>query len=245
MSGILSTQVSHIVREQMAAGSIAAHPAQQAPAREPSFFVAWEARPKPRPASPANVSKRGLSARLYATNQTLIMVKARLPTWISAMVTVTGWGLLPACSGQPIRGSGRRRFGAIGQARGYADRRTAARHVARHDRSRADLGKVPDADVADDRSPRAEQDTPANPGRAVRGFDVPPDGDVLQYGHLVADGDERSDHDAGGMIQEHRRPDRRRWMDAHLKGIRRLALQQQGEVAAIPLPKPVRHAPGL
>src|SRR3984957_6611863 len=83
MSGILSTQVSHIVREQMAAGSIAAHPAQQAPAREPSFFVAWEARPKPRPASPANVSKRGLSARLYATNQTLIMVKARLPTWIS------------------------------------------------------------------------------------------------------------------------------------------------------------------
>src|ERR1700722_20927031 len=84
MSGILSTQVSHIVREQMAAGSIAAHPAQQAPAREASFFVAWEARPKPRPASPANVSKRGLSARPYATNQTLIMVNVRLPKGILA-----------------------------------------------------------------------------------------------------------------------------------------------------------------
>ena len=35
--------------------------------------------PKPRPASAANMSKRGLSARLYAPNQTLIMVNARLP----------------------------------------------------------------------------------------------------------------------------------------------------------------------
>ena len=74
---------------------------------------------------------------------------------------------------------------------------------------------------------------------------LPPDGDVLQDGHLVADGHERSDHDAGGMIQEYRRPDRRGWVDAHLKGIRRLALQQQCEVAAIPLPEPVRHPPGL
>src|ERR1035437_7494908 len=35
--------------------------------------------PKPGPASPANMSKRGLSARLYDPNQTLIMVNGRLP----------------------------------------------------------------------------------------------------------------------------------------------------------------------
>jgi hypothetical protein len=35
--------------------------------------------PKPGPASPANMSKRGLFARLYATYQTLIMVNVRLP----------------------------------------------------------------------------------------------------------------------------------------------------------------------
>jgi len=35
--------------------------------------------PKPRPASPANMSKRGLFARHYAPNQTLIMVNRRLP----------------------------------------------------------------------------------------------------------------------------------------------------------------------
>jgi hypothetical protein len=46
------------------------------------FCTAWEARPKPRPASPANMSKRGLSARLYASNQTLIMVNTRLPKGI-------------------------------------------------------------------------------------------------------------------------------------------------------------------
>ena len=53
--------------------------------RESRVCVAWEARPKPRLASPANVSKRGLSARPYATNQTLIMVNARLPQGISAI----------------------------------------------------------------------------------------------------------------------------------------------------------------
>jgi hypothetical protein len=47
--------------------------------RESLIGVAWGARPKPGPDSPANVSKRGLSARHYAPNQTLIMVNARLP----------------------------------------------------------------------------------------------------------------------------------------------------------------------
>ncbi len=47
--------------------------------RESLIGVAWGARPKPGPASPANVSKRGLFARLYVPNQTLILVNARLP----------------------------------------------------------------------------------------------------------------------------------------------------------------------
>jgi hypothetical protein len=47
--------------------------------RESLIGVAWGARPKPGPDSPANVSKRGLSARNYVPNQTLIMVNARLP----------------------------------------------------------------------------------------------------------------------------------------------------------------------
>jgi len=47
--------------------------------RESLIGVAWGARPKPGPDSPANVSKRGLSARHYVPNQTLIMVNARLP----------------------------------------------------------------------------------------------------------------------------------------------------------------------
>jgi hypothetical protein len=38
-----------------------------------------EARPKPGPEFPVNMSKRGLPARLSAPNQTLTMVNARLP----------------------------------------------------------------------------------------------------------------------------------------------------------------------
>src|ERR1700731_1186404 len=111
MSGILSTQVSHIVREQMAAGSIARAPGAASASARALFCVAWEARPKPRPASPANVSKRGLSARLYAPNQTLIMVKARLPTWISATACDGIWigeagGQAGAGSGQLVRRAG-------------------------------------------------------------------------------------------------------------------------------------------
>src|SRR5260370_26127446 len=55
--------------------------AVSAPALKPCC-VAWGARPKPRPASAANMSKRGLSARLYAPNQTLIMVNTQLPQGI-------------------------------------------------------------------------------------------------------------------------------------------------------------------
>jgi hypothetical protein len=52
--------------------------------RESLIGVAWGARPKPGPASPANMSKQGLSARHYVPNQTLIMVNARLPKGNSA-----------------------------------------------------------------------------------------------------------------------------------------------------------------
>src|SRR6266550_9508750 len=63
--------------------------------------------PKPGPASAANMSKQGLSARHYAPNQTPIMVNARLPKgiWlreIKAGGAVTGAG--PTGSrGQSVR----------------------------------------------------------------------------------------------------------------------------------------------
>jgi len=44
--------------------------------------ITWEARPKPGLASPVNVSKQGLSARLFATNQTPTVVNVRLPKGI-------------------------------------------------------------------------------------------------------------------------------------------------------------------
>src|ERR1700746_33412 len=52
--------------------------AAKACTREPDL-VAWEARRSLGPASPVNMSKRGLSLRLYPSNQTLIRVKTRLP----------------------------------------------------------------------------------------------------------------------------------------------------------------------
>ena len=68
------------LRERLAARSTAAHRARRKMRQRESLIgVAWGARPKPGPASPANVSKRGLSARLYVPNQTLILVNARLP----------------------------------------------------------------------------------------------------------------------------------------------------------------------
>src|ERR1700761_8908806 len=53
----------------------------QACTKEPDL-VAWEARRSLALHSPANMSKRGLFARLYAPNQTLIRVKTRLPKGI-------------------------------------------------------------------------------------------------------------------------------------------------------------------
>src|SRR3982074_2779779 len=85
-------------------------------------------------------------------------------------------------------------FRAIGQAGGNADRGTAARHVAGYDRSGADLGKIADADVADDRCAGAQQHASADPRSSVRIFRAPPDRDVLHDRHLVADGDESADH---------------------------------------------------
>src|SRR6202165_2040839 len=80
---MLSTQASQILREQMAAGSTAARKARrQAPAREPCFVSHGRPVQSRGLQSPANMSKRGLSARLYAPDQTLIMVNGRLPQGI-------------------------------------------------------------------------------------------------------------------------------------------------------------------
>src|ERR1700761_9170625 len=46
---------------------------------EGAWFGRMGGPPKPGLHSPANMSKRGLFARLYASNQTLIRVKTRLP----------------------------------------------------------------------------------------------------------------------------------------------------------------------
>ena len=87
MSGILSTQMSQVPREpnpsrSWTAGSTAARQPRRKACARAMFCVAWVARPKPGPASPANVSKRGLFARLSAPDQTLIMVNGRLPKGI-------------------------------------------------------------------------------------------------------------------------------------------------------------------
>ena len=49
---------------------------------------------------------------------------------------------------------------------------------------------------------------------------LPADGDVLHDRHLVADDGERADDDAGGVIQKHRRSDRRGGMNADLQACR-------------------------
>src|ERR1700730_8336663 len=100
----LSTQAFQILGSTWLPVSIAAPTARgQALALKPCS-VAWEARPKPRPASPANMSKRGLSARLYAPNQTLIMVNRRLPSGLDCGKLRTDdriRGPSPNLSGQP------------------------------------------------------------------------------------------------------------------------------------------------
>jgi len=104
--------------------------------------------PKPRLASPANMSKRGLSARHYASNQTLITVNTRLPMknlkagndggptpelfrkWLSASINKTarlrsqtgGFVAVGAGVGTPPGGSGLRtlRLGLTILGRGRA-----------------------------------------------------------------------------------------------------------------------------
>ncbi len=80
MSGILSTQVSLFPPgangcryHSRASGAAICASAKAA------LGVAWGARRKPGPASPANMSKRGLSARHSVPNQTLSLVNFRLP----------------------------------------------------------------------------------------------------------------------------------------------------------------------
>ena len=76
---ILRIMLSQIFRERMAAGSTAARQARRyAPAREPHWCRMGPVQSQG-PDSSANVSKRGLFARHYVPNQTLIMVNARLP----------------------------------------------------------------------------------------------------------------------------------------------------------------------
>jgi hypothetical protein len=99
----------------MTAGSIAArHRAQVAPAPEPCC-VTWEARPKPRPASPANMSKQGLFARLYAPNQTLIMVKTELPRGILAEANGPAGGRAARVAAVAARGT-RHRCGPVARS---------------------------------------------------------------------------------------------------------------------------------
>ena len=80
MSGILSTQVSLFPPgangcrfHSRASGAAICASARAA------LGVAWGARRKPGPASPANMSKRGLPARHSVPNQTLSLVNFRLP----------------------------------------------------------------------------------------------------------------------------------------------------------------------
>jgi hypothetical protein len=99
---------------------------------------------------------------------------------------------------------------AIDQLGGNADRGAAGGDVMFDQRAGADPGEVADADVAENRGPRAEQDTAADPGGAVRQRGPAADGDVLQDRGVVADDGERADDDAGGMIEEYRRSNRGR-----------------------------------
>jgi len=82
-------------------------------------LVAWEARRSLALHSPANMSKRGLFARLYAPNQTLIRVKTRLPkqnpdrgnggparAWEQRKCEISGQnGKPPACGSSRAGGS--------------------------------------------------------------------------------------------------------------------------------------------
>src|ERR1700730_12122897 len=128
----LSTQAFQILGSTWLPVSIAAPTARgQALALKPCS-VAWEARPKPRPASPANMSKRVLSARLYATNQTLIMVNRRLPRGLDCGILRTEdriRGPSQTCQGSPPR---LRREPVRGNWSGAPEHRPPYSRLARH-----------------------------------------------------------------------------------------------------------------
>src|SRR3954454_3663238 len=98
-------------------------------------------------------------------------------------------------------GSGRDRFGAIGQSRGIADCRAAGRHVAGHDRACTDFRELADADVAQNGRAGADIDAAADARRARWQFATAADADVLEDDDLVADHHIRSDHDARGVVE--------------------------------------------
>ena len=92
--------------------------------RESSLGVAWGARRKPGPASPANMSKRGLPARHSVPNQTLSLVNFRLPKGNVAAANPGrpgGYGLGPGFHARKVAWAGwsprpsRRPFGGLPQ----------------------------------------------------------------------------------------------------------------------------------
>ena len=92
--------------------------------RESSLGVAWGARRKPGLASPANMSKRGLSARHSVPNQTLSLVNFRLPKGNVAAPNPGrpgGYGLGPGFHARKVAWAGwsprpsRRPFGGLPQ----------------------------------------------------------------------------------------------------------------------------------
>ena len=98
--------------------------------RESSLGVAWGARRKPGLASPANMSKRGLSARHSVPNQTLSLVNFRLPKGNVAAANPGrpgGYGLGPGFHARKVVWAGwsprpsRRPFGGLPQTMGGYD----------------------------------------------------------------------------------------------------------------------------
>src|SRR5262249_28080699 len=97
-------------------------------------------------------------------------------------------------------GLGRHPFRAVGQARRRADGGAAGRYVRHDDRPGADLGKVADMEVAEDRRTGGEQHAAADPRRPAHERIASSDGDVLHDRDLVADLDQSSHDDPGSVI---------------------------------------------
>ena len=93
--------------------------------------VASHGRPvhKPSPASPANVSKRGLSPRLYAPNQTPIMVNVRLPLGILGAGNAASQGAKRAWNGPFWRRKTQSRPSALGKRAALLSSALSAPHA--------------------------------------------------------------------------------------------------------------------